>query len=640
MPSNLLASVSTHLIRLPRAYKRLATLLIDAVLLFVAFYAALWLRFDLLYFSLEYAIYSLVAVPSALCGMYLLGAYHSTLRSFSSRSVFSIVGGIVLSIMAIGTVDLFLRILPAALSRGFLVLYACVAIAALALARVLLVTFAGRSLYRGVRRVPVLIYGAGNAGQQLASALKATPQYHPVAFIDDEKSKQGLWIAGLRAHSREDILPLVERYQVEQIFLAMPRAERSRLREITLELAPHHLQIRSLPPLAELIDSEIDHRKLRTIRIEDLLGRDPVPPIPALIRKCVAGKSVMVTGAGGSIGSELCAQILAQNPTRLVLLEVSEAALYTAEQQLRRLDRSKTTQIVPVLGNVRNKEACFAEIQRHGVQTIYHAAAYKHVPIVEHNIAEGVLNNAFGTLSMVEAAIDAGVEHFVLISTDKAVRPTNIMGTTKRLAELILQAHARIQQRTQFCMVRFGNVLGSSGSVVPLFRSQIHAGGPITITHPEIIRYFMTIPEAAQLVMQAGAMGRGGDVFVLDMGEPVKIIDLARRMIQLSGLEVRDEENPYGDIGIEVTGLRPGEKLYEELLIGSNVESTDHARIMRANEQELEYAALMNGLAKLSLAVQENRLNDVVSCLRALVPEYACQLDLDSFTNLRQAVNS
>ena len=639
MPSTLLASVSTRLIGLPRSYKRIATLLIDAFLLFVSFYAALWLRFDFLYFSFEYVIYSLIAVPTALCGMYLLGAYHFTLRSFNGRSLVSIVGGIVLSIMAIGTIDLFLRILPAALSRGFLVLYGFVAIASLAAARVSLVAFAGRSI-PSVRRIPVLIYGAGNAGQQLASALKATPQYRPIAFIDDEPTKQGLWIAGLRTHSREDIPGLIERSQIEQLFIAMPRVERSRLREITLELAPYHLHIRSLPPLAELIDSEIDHRKLRTIRIEDLLGRDPVPPIPALIGKCVAGKSVMVTGAGGSIGSELCSQILALGPTRLVMLEVSEAALYTAEQQLRRSERGRNVEIIPLLGNVRNKDYCREQMLKYGVQTIYHAAAYKHVPIVEHNIAEGIMNNAFGTLRMVEAAIDAQVEHFVLISTDKAVRPTNIMGTTKRLAELVLQAHASVEQRTKFCMVRFGNVLGSSGSVVPLFRSQIQTGGPITITHPEIIRYFMTIPEAAQLVMQAGAMGQRGEVFVLDMGDPVKIIDLARRMIQLSGLEVRDADNPYGDIDIQVTGLRPGEKLYEELLIGSNVEATDHARIMRANEHALTYDVLMAGMERLRLALEENRLADAVACLKELVPEYACQLDLNSILNTRHAVNA
>lgn len=633
MPITLLASLSARLLNLPRAYKRIATIVVDAALLFVSFYAALWLRFDFLYFSREYGLYSVIAVLSALCGMYLLGAYHFTLRSFNGRTLLSITGGIVLSIMAIGTIDLFFRILPAVLSRGFLVLYVLLAITMLALSRVLLRTAFGGGLFPETRRIPVIIYGAGKAGQQLANALRATPHYRPVALVDDERAKQKLWIAGLRTYAPSSIPALIDRYQIEQLFIAMPSAARSRLREIALDLASYHLQIRSLPPLAELIDSEIDHRKLRTIRIEDLLGRDPVPPIPDLISKCVTGKSVMVTGAGGSIGSELCSQILAQGPTRLVMLEVSEAALYTTEQYLRIHHRDCTVEIIPILGNVRHREYCLEQIRRYGVQTVYHAAAYKHVPIVEHNISEGILNNAFGTLNMVQAAIEARVEHFVLVSTDKAVRPTNIMGTTKRLAELILQAHSRAQSWTQLCMVRFGNVLGSSGSVVPLFRNQIQAGGPVTITHPDIIRYFMTIPEAAQLVMQAGAMGKGGEVFVLDMGEPVKIVDLARRMIQLSGLEVRDADNPAGDIEIRVTGLRPGEKLYEELLIGENVEMTGHERIMRANEHELEYGELMAGLERLAAALRENRLFDAVTCLKELVPEYVCQLDMGRIPN-------
>ena len=440
-------------------------------------------------------------------------------------------------------------------------------------------------------RVPILIYGAGAAGMQIGIALQQSIELRPVAFLDDDKNKQGREVRGLIVHSPANLEGLVDKMGIRSILLALPSVSRSRRQEILRVLEPLPVRVLNMPGLAELgcgtkkIDDILD------VSEQDLLGRDPVPPNEKLLKATIVGKSVMVTGGGGSIGSELCRQIIRLQPSRLVVVERSEFNLYSIERELRHSmeNMSIKVEIVPILGCVMHYHRMRSVIGTFGVQTLYHAAAYKHVPIVEYNPIEGVQNNILGTFYTAKAAISGGVETFVLISTDKAVRPTNVMGATKRFAELILQGLAETQSKTRFTMVRFGNVLASSGSVIPLFREQIKRGGPITVTDSDIRRYFMTIPEATQLVIQAGSMGKGGDVFVLDMGEPVEIFDMARRMIHLSGLTLKDDDNPSGDIEIQIVGLRPGEKLYEELLIGDNVLQTNHSKIMRAQEEQLSW---------------------------------------------------
>ncbi|EGL56058.1 putative nucleoside-diphosphate sugar epimerase [Methylophaga aminisulfidivorans MP] len=450
---------------------------------------------------------------------------------------------------------------------------------------------------------PVLIYGAGRAGAQVAAMMKLSNQMRPVAFIDDNSTLWRQQINGMTVYGVEQLAKLIERFKVRDILLAMPSAGRRRRSEILKLLEHYPVHVRTLPDLMDIAEGRLEVSDIQEVDIADLLGREPVAPINELLSKNIAEKAVMVTGAGGSIGSELCRQIIHLSPSCLVLYEASEINLYQIERELAAL--ALDIPVYSMLGSVLNQQRVEMVCRRFAVNTIYHAAAYKHVPIVERNTNEGIRNNVFGTLHCAQAAIDAEVETFVLISTDKAVRPTNTMGATKRFAELVLQAFAEsktLYNKTRFTMVRFGNVLGSSGSVVPLFRDQIAKGGPVTVTDPEIIRYFMTIPEAAALVIQAGAMGKGGDVFVLDMGEPVKIVDLARRMIHLSGFTIRDNANPNGDIEIAYTGLRPGEKLYEELLIGDNVSATEHEKIMRAQESVIEWSTLVSIIRELELA--------------------------------------
>jgi FlaA1/EpsC-like NDP-sugar epimerase len=482
----------------------------------------------------------------------------------------------------------------------------------------------------------VLIYGAGSGGVQLASALALGREFEPVAFIDDEPSLHRHKIHGLRIYPFSDLSYLIDRYDVASVLLAIPSAKRSRKSELIRMLEPYAVHVLSMPGVSEIAEGKITFDTLREVGIEDLLGRDPVTPDPDLLHANITGKSVMVTGAGGSIGSELCRQIIALKPSVLVLFELSEYALYAIEQELQllasRLGTDEKTPIYAILGSVTEAPRLGKVCQTFKVQTIYHAAAYKHVPIVEHNPVAAIRNNVFGTLRTAEAAVQAQVETFVLISTDKAVRPTNTMGATKRFAELILQAfsaESTIRRRTRFTMVRFGNVLGSSGSVVPLFKEQIKRGGPVTVTDPDIIRYFMTIPEAAQLVIQAGAMGNGGDVFVLDMGEPVRILDLAKRMIHLSGLEIKDQEHPDGEIEICFTGLRPGEKLYEELLIGDHVTETDHPRIMRAEEHVIAWADLSGRLECMDKAAEQDDHERIREIMLDAVSGFAPQCGIE-----------
>lgn len=483
----------------------------------------------------------------------------------------------------------------------------------------------------------VIIYGAGEAGAQLASALAHSSEYRPVALVDQKTSLHGKRVGALEVFPPERLPTLIEELDVHDVLLVIPSASRSRRSEIVAMLEPLPVHVRILPNLSELAGGQIQVQSLREVEIEDLLGRDAVAPGTGLLAANIAGRSVMVTGAGGSIGSELCRQILEQGPTRLVLFELSEFALYSIEQELigrlggyRDEPGRARPEILPLLGSVTDQARLERIIQTFGVQTIFHAAAYKHVPMVERNPCEGVYNNVIGTYRTALAARRQKVETFVLISTDKAVRPTNTMGTSKRVAEMILQAFAASQEQGPcFSIVRFGNVLGSSGSVVPLFREQIRKGGPVTVTDPRIIRYFMTIPEAAQLVIQAGAMGKDGEVFVLDMGEPVKIVDLARRMIHLSGLEVKDEEHPDGDIAIEFSGLRPGEKLYEELLIGDDVRPTEHPRIMRANEKRISLEEIERLLAELLRAIEKGDSAGIRNLLLEAVDEFKPQCGVE-----------
>ncbi len=475
----------------------------------------------------------------------------------------------------------------------------------------------------------VLIYGAGSAGRQLAAALKTSPELVVVGLLDDDDRLHGQVLNGLKICDPATLVALVAKLRVTQVFLALPSASRARRNEILELVRAAHVQVRTLPGVVELAQGKVQVSDLKELDIEDLLGRDPVPPNPLMLAKNITGKVVMVTGAGGSIGSELCRQIVKVRPTTLLLVELTEFALYSIHHELERLVADSPEQavtLVPLLANVRDAARMGEILSTWKPSTVYHAAAYKHVPLVEHNPAEGIKNNVTGTLITALQSALHGVTDFVLVSTDKAVRPTNVMGASKRLAEMVLQSHAAVvlEQggKTRFSMVRFGNVLGSSGSVVPLFRKQIKEGGPITLTDERITRYFMTIPEAAQLVIQAGAMATGGDVFVLDMGEPVRIIDLAKRMVELSGLGLKDESNPTGDIEIRVTGLRPGEKLYEELLIGDNPLPTHHPRIMKAHEDFLSWDQLQPKLNALNQVLDINDVPQIRALLKDLVPGY------------------
>lgn len=469
-----------------------------------------------------------------------------------------------------------------------------------------------------------LIYGANSAGLQLATAMANSHEMRVVGFLDDDARLHGQLLHGLTIYSPEDLPGLVDSLNVGDVLLALPSVSRKRRNEILAQMRQARVSVQTLPSVAELVQGKVTISDLCELDIEDLLGRDPVMPNHILLEKNIHDKVVLVTGAGGSIGSELCRQILRLAPTTLLLIEQNEFALYELHQELtgKVSSHNEKIKLVPLLASVRDAKRMHKIMATWRPHTVYHAAAYKHVPMVEHNPVEGIRNNVLGTLTVAQASMDQDVADFVLISTDKAVRPTNIMGASKRLAEMVLQALAETSPYTRFSMVRFGNVLGSSGSVVPKFRQQIKEGGPITLTHPEVIRYFMTIPEAAQLVIQAGAMADGGDVFVLDMGGPVRIIELARRMIELSGLTIRDEENPDGDIEIEITGLRPGEKLYEELLIGDDPRPTAHPRIMKAHEDFWPWPGLKARLDTLQMALDVNDIGMTRLLLQQFVPGY------------------
>lgn len=561
----------------------------------------------------------LVAIPVLM----RLGLYRAITRYAEDHVLITVVKGVTLSVLILIAADALFGI--DGLPRSAFLIYWGISVIYITSSRMLVRAYFRKDTWSGceARRV-VLIYGAGETGIKLAAALSAGNHIVVRAYIDDKLELQGSDIAGVRVFSLKSLDMLFAHEDIDSVLLAIPSTSRKRRSEIIRALAQYKVPVKTIPSMLDLVNGLATVDEIREVEIEDLLGRDAAQPVNRLLKQCIEGKTVMVTGAGGSIGSELCRQILIHGPTQLVLFEKSEFALYQIEQELNlaNLAQGRDIKLVPILGSVTHQNRVEHVMRAFHVQTVYHAAAYKHVPMVEHNMIEGVLNNVFGTWRTAEAAKSAGVETFVLISTDKAVRPTNVMGASKRFAELVLQALSREGGFTRFCMVRFGNVLGSSGSVVPLFKKQIENGGPLTVTHPEITRYFMTIPEAAALVLQAGAMGQGGDVFVLDMGVPIKIAELARKMIHLSGMEVRDDLNLEGDIEIQFSGLRPGEKLYEELLIGDNVTGTEHPLIMRAEEMELPWSFLQKKLQQVDVASHQFDCQTVMDVLLEVVDGY------------------
>jgi UDP-N-acetylglucosamine 4,6-dehydratase len=586
------------LIEMPRNIKQSLLLLLDMIFVTSAMWSAVALRWGHTDFPLgpvEYLCAVFTVLVSALVFL-RLGLYRAVIRFMGQQAIWAVITAVSYSTLVLGASLFFTR---AEVPRSTPFIYWCLALLFIGGSRLTV-----RAYYQAKLRSmseKVLIYGAGESGRQLLTALHHGDQYRVVAFVDDDPRLQHSVINGLQVARPEDMEQLIDRHDITQVLLAIPSATPERRREIIDSLVGLPVYVRTVPKINELVSGRASVYQIQDIDLNDLLGREPVPPHPELIDRCITDKVVMVTGAGGSIGAELCRQILTSNPRELLLLDNSEYALYQIERELNALmeELEVRVEMVVLLGSVQDQRRLETIYRTFQVQTVYHAAAYKHVPMVEYNVAEGVANNVFGTWYAAEAARKAGVETFVLISTDKAVRPTNVMGASKRFAEMILQGLAQRETGTRFCMVRFGNVLGSSGSVVPLFRQQIEAGGPVTVTHPEVSRYFMSIQEAAQLVLQASAMGTGGDVFVLDMGEPVRIVDLARRMIRLSGYEMQHEGQGAHHIAIEFIGLRPGEKLREELLLGSNVTGTGHPMIMRAEEECLPHAQLQRYLTEL-----------------------------------------
>ena len=575
----------TRFIALSRNQKRAIMLLADFICLPAALWSAFALRFanpfDWQYLKPALPLFLLIPFVGLLVFI-RLGLYRAVVRFMGNQAVWSVFYGTVILALALYAMAFFLQIEP--FPRSIPINFALVALVYVGGSRLLVRHYYQRMIGRFSNRIPVAIYGAGGAGVQLALSLDSGSEFNPVIFLDDSPQMLKANVAGRRVYAPDSLNALIETKGIEQVLLAIPNATVTERRRVVRRLSEFPVRVQTIPSMPEIIQGRsVD--ALADVGAEDLLNRESVPPMKSLYRACIAGKAVMVTGAGGSIGSEICRQAAANGAAKIVLFELSEFALYNIERELSAEGHKDI--LVPLLGNVCDSTRVGKVMKEHAVQTVYHAAAYKHVPIVENNVVEGFRNNAMGTRTVAVAAMENQVECFVLISTDKAVRPTNVMGATKRVAELFVQDLATRETQTRFGIVRFGNVLGSSGSVVPVFQQQIRSGGPVTVTHKEITRYFMTIPEAASLVIQASALAAGGDVFVLDMGKSVKIVDLATRMIHLAGLTVKDQNTPDGDIEIKFYGLRPGEKLYEELLIGENSSSTIHPRIIRANEDSI-----------------------------------------------------
>lgn len=625
-------------ISLSRRTKAVILICADTIFAILAFWAAFSLRLGVFYVPKGDIWYFFAAAPIVVLPIFLrLGLYRAIIRYMEVRALWTIIQACTLYALVFAFIiyltgvkgvprtvtplNWLNMVLLVSSSRFFVRWW---------LSDVYL-SLSGAKHFEKRNQKNVVIYGAGGAGVQLAAALAHRSEFKPVAFIDDDASLHRQKVNGLRIYPLSSLSYLIDRHKLTDVLLAIPSATRSRRSEIISLLEPYAVHVLSMPGLSDIAEGKVKVDSLQEIDISDLLSRDSVPPDTSLLSANNTGKAVMITGAGGSIGSELCRQIIQLRPKLIVLFEVCEYALYAIEKKLLNECKTKSIEIITILGSIQDAERVERVCTAFGVQTIYHAAAYKHVPMVEKNPCAAIWNNVFGTLNTAKAAINAQVETFVLISTDKAVRPTNTMGATKRLAEMVLQALSQNngkKHNTRFTMVRFGNVLDSSGSVVPLFKEQIAKGGPVTVTDSRVIRYFMTIPEAAQLVIQAGAMGLGGDVFVLDMGEPIRIVDLAKRMIHLSGLEVKDENHPQGEIEISFIGLRPGEKLYEELLIGDNVSDTAHKRIMRAEEQVIPWPELEILLSNLEKAANAEDCEAVRTILRYAVTGFVPQCEI------------
>jgi FlaA1/EpsC-like NDP-sugar epimerase len=645
-------TLRTFLLRLPRRQKRLIQVATDVLLVWGALWLAFIVRLGIedMYNPLRVHGWLFLFAPVVAIPLFIkFGMYRAVMRYFGNDALVAIIKAVSLSSLVLAVIVYWYSNHQAVVPRSIIFNYWWLSLVIIGGLRLAMRQYFMGDWFNAVQHVPfanrddvltkVAVYGAGMAGNQLVAALRMGRTMRPVAFVDDDSSIADRVISGLQVYKPKNIQQMIDGTGATEILLALPTTSRSRRREILGFLEGFPLHVRSVPAFSDLASGRVKVDDIQEVDIADLLGRDTVPAQDDLLEHCIRDKVVVVTGAGGSIGSELCRQILSLKPTTLLLFDHSEFNLYSITSEMeQRLEReSLRVKVVPTLGNVRDLSRLLDVMSTWKVDTVYHAAAYKHVPMVEHNVAEGVVNNVIGTLNAAQAALQAGVADFVLVSTDKAVRPTNVMGSTKRLAEMALQALSRELaptlfndpsnisrvNKTRFTMVRFGNVLGSSGSVIPLFHKQIKSGGPLTVTHPNITRYFMTIPEAAQLVIQAGSMGKGGDVFVLDMGEPVKIVELAEKMIHLSGLSIRSEKNPQGDIAIEFTGLRPGEKLYEELLIGDNVAATRHPMIMSAHEDFLPWELLKTRLADLLQAVDNDDYTRVRQLLKETVSGYA-----------------
>ena len=625
-----LTKLALPLLALPRPAKRAVALAVDASLIVLTVWIAFYLRLDeWLRLSGEGLFQPMWAIAaSGLIALPLFithGFYRVIFRYSGMAAMQMMLRAFVLYGLLYASVVTAIGLPGVPRSVGIIQPLLLLLLLAVGASRALARYWLGglyQSIFQRMNLPKAVIYGAGQAGRQLAQAMAHSHEMQVVAFLDDDDRLHGHVLNGLPIHSPMDLRGLVETQGVRTVLLGIPSLSRRRRNEILSQIRNAHVAVRTLPSVTDLAQGKVSISDLHELDIDDLLGREPVAPNHILLAKNITGKVVLVTGAGGSIGSELCRQILAVAPAKLLLIEQSEFALYAIHQELEEKLAGRETVLVPLLASVQDEDRMREIMSTWHPDTVYHAAAYKHVPLVEHNPTAGIKNNVLGTLRTAQAAAENGVTDFVLISTDKAVRPTNVMGASKRLAEMALQALASTSTSTKFSMVRFGNVLGSSGSVVPKFRQQIRDGGPITLTHPEVTRYFMTIPEAAQLVIQAGAMAKGGDVFVLDMGQPVKIMDLARRMVELSGLTVKDEQHPEGDIEIAVTGLRPGEKLYEELLIGDNPKPTVHPRIMKAHEEFIPWAEFEAKLTALEMALNVNDVGVIRLMMQQLVDGY------------------
>ncbi|MDB4599058.1 polysaccharide biosynthesis protein [Candidatus Pseudothioglobus singularis] len=603
---------------LPKRIKQAIMLSFDAISIVCIIYAAFWIRLGHFFNPSVNELLLLLIYGSPLLALPIFtgfGLYSEVVRFVGFKALWNIIQASSIYAMIWGLIVLLAQVHP--MPRSVILINWALVILVIGSSRL----FARWLFSEAISQNRVVIYGAGSAGRQLLNALKQSNEYNPIAFIDDAPSIHNTIINGLKVYPPENLQGLIDTKDVKAVLIAMPSLKRSRRQEIISFLESYKVEVRSLPGVAELAQGKVKVNDLLEIDLSDLLGRESVKPKKDLFEKNIANKAVMVTGAGGSIGSELCRQIILLKPRMLVLFEMSEPALYQIDQELKEINELNI-EVCPVLGAVTDKDRALKVFEYYGVQTIYHAAAYKHVPLVEYNSSQGFFNNAIGTQLLAEAAITSNVETFVLISTDKAVRPTNYMGASKRVAEMVLQAFAVQTHNTCFTMVRFGNVLDSSGSVIPLFKKQIKEGGPITVTHPDIVRYFMMIPEAVELVIQAGAMAKGGEVFVLDMGEPVRIYDLAVKMINLSGLELLDENNPKGDIRIHYTGLRPGEKLYEELLIDGQFSETENKLIMRTEEEMMPWDKLEPILTEIYKNGTFMKTEELYKLIKKIVPEF------------------